>query len=118
MELDARMLLSIGGTLCSVAAAAAIVRVKLASATDALKDIEKRLRGMDRRLDTLDTTAEIQQQRTKVLSEMSSPENLRRDHMSMARLIRECEQLRKEVDHLVHIHNSKHIPVSDVRKAD
>ena len=118
MELDARMLLSIGGTLCSVAAAAAIVRVKLASATDALKDIEKRLRGMDRRIDALDTRTEKQEQRINVLSQMSSPENLRRDHMAMATLFRDCEQLRKEMDHQLHIHNSKHIPVSDVRKAD
>jgi|TARA_R110002126_G_scaffold266270_1_gene409465 hypothetical protein len=118
MELDARMILTLAGMLVSVVSAAAIVRQKLATVIDQLQDTEVRLRGLDRRIDALDTSAEKQEQRINILAQMSSPENLRRDHMTMATLLRDCEQLRKEMDHQLHIHNGKHVPVSDVRKAE
>ena len=49
MELDARLLLTLGGMLVSVVSAAAIVRQKLATVIDQLDDIEKRLREIDKR---------------------------------------------------------------------
>lgn len=112
------MALTLAGMLISVVSAAAIVRQKLATVIDQLADTEVRLRGLDRRIDALDTRTEKQEQRLNILAQMSSPENLRRDHMAMATLVRDCNQLRKEMDHQLHIHNSKHIPVPDVRRAE
>tara|TARA_R110000751_G_scaffold159462_1_gene265196 strand:- start:3794 stop:4156 length:363 start_codon:yes stop_codon:yes gene_type:complete len=116
--IDLRLIITLGGILFSVAGAAAVGRMQIKVILEAVVDMEKRLRGMDRRIDSLDTATEKQEQRINVLAQMSSPENLRRDHMAMATLVRDCNQLRKEMDHQLHIHNSKHIPVPDVRRAE
>ena len=116
--IDLRLIITLGGILFSVAGAAAVGKMQIKVILEAVADMEKRLRGMDRRIDSLDTGTEKQEQRINILAQMSSPENLRRDHMAMATLIRDCEQLRKEMDHQLHIHNGKHVPVSDVRKAE
>jgi len=116
--IDLRLIITLGGILFSVAGAAAVGKMQIKVILEAVADMEKRLRGMDRRIDSLDTRTEKQEQRINILAQMSSPENLRRDHMTMATLLRDCEQLRKEMDHQLHIHNGKHVPVSDIRKAE
>jgi hypothetical protein len=49
---------------------------------------------------------------------MSSPENLRRDHMQIAEMLTTIKQLEKSYDRLHAMHNGKHPPVADTRKAD
>ena len=115
--IDLRLIITLGGILFSVAGAAAVGKMQIKVILENLRDIEKRLREMDRRIDSLDTATEKQEQRINILAQMSSPEILRRDHMAMATLMRDCEQLRKEMDHQLHIHNSQHVPVSDTRTA-
>ncbi len=58
MELDGRMILTLAGMLVSVVSAAAIVRQKLSTVIEQLADTEVRLRGLDRRIDALDTRTE------------------------------------------------------------
>ena len=117
MELDARMILTLAGMLVSVVSAAAIVRQKLATVIEQLQDIEKRLRGLDRRIDALDTITEMTQQRTNILAQMSSPENLRRDHMSLAQVLTDISNLKSETQSLRKMHNGVHPPVSNERAA-
>ena len=112
------MVLTIGGILCSVAGASAVAKMQIKVLGDQLKDIEARLRTLDTRADRLDTKTETQAGKVSVLANMSSPENLRRDHINIAILGEIVSQLRREMDHQLHIHNSKHIPVSDTRKAE
>ena len=118
MDLDARMILTLAGMLVSVVSAAVIVRQKLAAVIDQLADIEKRIRGLDRRIDALDTITEMTQQRTNILAQMSSPENLRRDHMSLAQVLADIGNLKAETASLKKMHNGVHPPVSDTRKAE
>ena len=117
MELDARMILTLAGMLVSVVSAAAIVRQKLATVIDQLQDTEKRLRGLDRRIDSLDTSAEKQEQRLNILAQMSSPENLRRDHMVSAVMQSDIAYLKAETASLKKMHNGVHPPVSNERIA-
>ena len=116
--IDVRLLITLGGILFSVAGAAAAMKASVKQITATLEDLESRLRAFDRRLDQLEVRAETTQGRLTILSNMSSPENLRRDHMAMASLTSTVEQLRKDTDHLIHIHNSRHIPVANVRHAE
>ena len=117
MELDARMILTLAGMLVSVVSAAAIVRQKLSAVIEQLVDTEKRLRGLDRRIDALDTSAEKQEQRLNILAQMSSPELLRRDHMAAATMQSDIEYLKAETASLRKLHNGVHPPVSNERVA-
>ena len=73
---------------------------------------------MDGMYDKLHTSTETQEQRISVLAKMASPENLRRDHMQLAEILTTIKNLEKNYDRLYHMHNGKHPPVSDTRKAD
>lgn len=116
--IDLRTVLTLGGILFSVAGASAVAKMQIKQIGEKLEDVEQRLRKLDTRGDKLVTATETQEQRINILAKMSSPENLRRDHMKLAEIISQVGQLRKDMDHQLHIHNSKHIPVSDVRKAE
>tara|TARA_R110001632_G_scaffold125568_2_gene238831 strand:+ start:359 stop:715 length:357 start_codon:yes stop_codon:yes gene_type:complete len=117
MELDARMILTLAGMLVSVVSAAAIVRQKLATVIAQLADTEVRLRGLDRRIDALDTRTEKQEQRINILAQMSSPENLRREHRAAAVMQTDIEYLKAETASLRKLHNGVHPPVSSERVA-
>ncbi len=117
-SIDIRLVMTVLGMVCSVAGAAAVARVQIKEISSKLQDIETRLREIDSRADKLWTATETQQTRLDVLAKMASPEFLRRDHIAMATLQSDVRQLRKDVDHQLHIHNSKHIPVSDTRVGD
>lgn len=117
MEIDSRMALTLAGMLVSVVSAAAIVRQKLATVIDQLQDTEVRLRGLDRRIDALDTSAEKTEQRLNILAQMSSPELLRRDHMMAATIQADISYLKAETASLRKLHNGVHPPVSSERKA-
>ena len=117
MELDARMILTAAGMLVSVVSAAAIVRQKLAHVISAAQDTEVRLRGLDRRIDALDTRTEKQEQRLNILAQMSAPELLRRDHMAAATMQSDIAYLKSETASLRKIHNGVHPPVSSERVA-
>jgi len=116
--IDLRTVLTLGGILFSVAGASAVAKMQIKQIGEKLNDVEQRLRKMDTRGDKLTTLTETQEQRIDILAKMNSPENLRRDHMNLAEIMAQVAQLRKEMDHQLHIHNSKHIPVPDVRKAE
>jgi hypothetical protein len=116
--IDIRLVVTIAGILFSVAGASAVAKMQIKDIIEKMADMEKRLRQMDSRGDKLVTATETQEQRIRVLAKMASPENLRRDHMQLAELLTTVKQLEKSYDRLYSMHNGKHPPVSDVRKAD
>ena len=114
--IDLRLIITVGGILFSVAGAAAIGKMQIKVILENLADIEKRLRGMDRRIDSLDTSTEKQEQRINILSQMSSPENLRRDHMASAAMQSDIQYLKSETVSLRKMHNGVHPPVASERQ--
>jgi len=115
--IDIRLIVTLAGILVSVAGASAVGKMQIKSILYQLKDIESRIRDIDRRIDLLDTKSEKHDQRLHVLSSMSSPEVLRRDHMQLASALADIDYLKKETERLHKIHNGVHPPVSDIRKA-
>lgn len=93
MELDARLLLTLGGMLVSVVSAAAIVRQKLATVIEQLADVEQRLRALDGRIDALDVACEGSAKSISTFREMFNPSE--RDKHS-----RELERHKMEIMHL------------------
>ena len=119
--IDIKLILTIGGVIFSVAGASAVAKMQLKILADECRSLSKLISGLDQRCDKLHTMTETQEQRLNILAKMSSPENLRRDHIEAATFQSEIKervaQLRKEMDHQLKIHNGKHVPVSDTRKA-
>ena len=121
MELDARLLLTLGGMLVSVVSAAAIVRQKLATVIDQLDDIEKRLREIDKRCDQSDLdTSKVDDKttatndRVDVLRDMFDPSNMDKNSREIERLKVEKEHLRRDVDAIQKMHNGRHLPIKDI----
>ena len=114
--IDIRLLITLGGILFSVAGAAAVGKIQISNIMQGLQDIEKRLRAVDKRIDLLETATETQEQRLKILAAMSSPENMRRDHMQIADVLANVNFLRDEVERLRKIHNGVHPPVASERR--
>ncbi len=113
--IDLRLIITLGGILFSVAGAAAVGKMQIKILQDTLHDLEQRLRKIDQRIDGLENGESVIKQRVDIIAKMNAPEVLRRDHIAMATLTASVEQLRKEMDHQLHIHNSKHIPVASER---
>ena len=84
--IDIRLVVTLAGILVSVATAAAIARQQIKVIEDAVKDMEQRLRGMDRRMDQAESGVSVHEQRVQVLSNMLSPETQERRHKEIANL--------------------------------
>ena len=117
-SIDLRLVVTLGGILFSVAGASAVAKLQIKQLAEKLEDIEQRLRKMDGMYDKLHTSTETQEQRISILANMASPENLRRDHMQLAELLTHVNRLQKDYDRLYAMHNGKHPPVANERKAE
>lgn len=117
-SIDLRLVMTLVGMLVSVAGASAVAKMQIKVILEKLDDMESRFRVLDSTTDKQETSIETLEQRMSVLSGMMSPDNLRRDHMTLAELMANVRQIREDVNHLEKMHNTVHPPVSQVRKAD
>jgi GTP1/Obg family GTP-binding protein len=117
MELDARLLLTLGGMLVSVVSAAAIVRQKLSTVIEQLADTEQRLRKIDQRIDLLDNYEAVVKQRLDILAKMNAPDVLERRYREVAGILSDIKYLKDETARLRHQHNGAHPPVASARRA-
>ena len=115
--IDIKLIATLGGIIFSVAGAAAVAKMQIKALISQLSDLEKRLRVLDSRADKLDTRTETDNQRISILSSMSSPENLRREHIQMAKVLADVAYLKEETKHLRKMHNTVHPPIASERKA-
>jgi len=113
--IDIRLIVTLLGVAASIFGGAAVAKMRIKDLQEHISEIHSTLKNNDKRIDVLENQRSIIQQRLDVLAKMNSPENLRRDHIAMAELTSSVMQLRKEMDHQLHIHNSKHIPVPSER---
>lgn len=93
MELDARLLLTLGGMLASVISAFVIVKTKLAVTIEQLADVEQRIRALDGRIDALDVAVNSSAKSISIFRDMFNPAE--RDKHS-----RELERHNMEIMHL------------------
>ena len=106
--IDIRLVARLAGILVSVATAAAIARQQIKVIEDAVKDMEQRLRGMDRRMDQAESGVSVHEQRVQVLSSMLSPETQERRHKEIANLQARIGANEKDLLQLKLLHNSEH----------
>lgn len=113
--IDIRLIVTLLGVAASIFGGAAVAKMRIKDLQEAISEIHSTIKSNDKRIDALENLASVTNQRLEILGKLSSPENLRRDHIAMAELSSTVAQLRKEMDHQLHIHNSKHIPVPSER---
>jgi len=77
MEIDTRMILTLAGMLVSVVSAFVIVKQKLANVIEHNKDIEARLKHLDRSTDGQEVTIQNHDQRLGVISDMLATQRKR-----------------------------------------
>jgi butyrate kinase len=90
MEIDIRMLVTLGGMLASVASAAAIARQQIKHLEEEIKEMKTVCNKMELRLDRNDMTTSINEQKISELSIVSSPKE-------REGLVRELEGLKKDI---------------------
>ena len=110
MEIDVRMILTLGGMLSSVVTSFVIVKTKLQVVIEQLSDIENRFRSMDKSNDSQEVTIQNHAQRLDVISGMLAPKEREARAREMASIIAEVNALRKEIDKLSNMHNGVHPP--------
>ncbi len=115
--IDLRLIITLGGILFSVAGAAMVGKMQIKQLTEETKSLFADIRSLDTRCDKLHTLTETQEQRIDILAKMNSPENLRRDHMTLAGIQADVEFLKAEAERMHKIHNGVHPPVASERKA-
>ncbi len=96
--------------LASVVSAFVIVKQKLANVIEHNKDVEARLRNLDKSTDNQEIVIEKNTQRLDVMSTMLAPKEREARARETASMIAELNSLRKEVDKLSNMHNGKHPP--------
>lgn len=90
MELDIRMLITLGGILASVVSASAIARQQIKHLEEELKELKSFTNKMELRLDRNDMTTSINEQKLTELSVVLSPKE-------REGLVRELEGLKKDI---------------------
>jgi len=120
-SIDLKTVLSLLMVVVSVVASSAVAKAKIKDLVEQLKDVELRLRQSNLKMEKLYTMTETQEQRITVLASMSSPDQMRRQHMEQAELETfvkiNIKRLQEDVLHLAKMHNSVHPPVPNERKA-
>tara|TARA_R100000995_G_C3472896_1_gene119258 strand:+ start:946 stop:1293 length:348 start_codon:yes stop_codon:yes gene_type:complete len=112
MELTASHAIQGVMLLATIAGGYAVVKSNL---SQVMKDLEVFHKNFDRyksdfdtRLDDAESQRAVFSSQIDVLKEINSVKALRESNREMATMQAEVIQLRKLVDHLIHIHNSKH----------
>jgi len=116
--IDIRLVITLLGVAASVFGGAAIAKLQIKQLTEEAKDLHKDIRSLDARYDRLHTLSETQEQRIDILAKMNSPENLRRDHMTLAAIQADIAFLKDEAARMHKLHNGVHPPVPNERKAE
>lgn len=108
MELDARLIITLGGMLISVVTSFIVVRQKVSEIESDLRETIQKLSKLDSRLDRNDNSTDLIGQRMEVISKMMSPESREKLHRSLERMEVTVAILQKDVEALKKMHNGKH----------
>ncbi len=115
MEIDAKLIITVGGMLISIVSAATIVKQKLGSVIEQLNDIksdyESRLRDLDKRTDRQENAIDLNAQKTHVLSGIMSPERLEKNNRELEKILVMAHTNSDRITKLEKMHNGKHPPV-------
>ena len=113
MELDARLLITLGGMLISVITSFIVVRQKCIELEDDVKSIQKNINELYDSLEKNNISTQVTENKIGVLSDILSPSNRERLHRSLERMETKIAQLENSSDKIQHMHNGKHPLVTE-----
>jgi|TARA_R100000315_G_C5233412_1_gene144479 SMC interacting uncharacterized protein involved in chromosome segregation len=113
MELDARLLITLGGMLISVLTSFIVTRQKCIELEDDVKNIQKNINELFDSLEKNNISTQVTENKIGVLSTILSPDNREKLHRSLERMHTKIEQLEDFNSKIYHMHNGKHPPVED-----
>tara|TARA_Y100001934_G_C11574261_1_gene415876 strand:- start:68 stop:415 length:348 start_codon:yes stop_codon:yes gene_type:complete len=108
LELDVRLLVTLGGMAVSVISSFVVVKTKLQQVEKDINETFNRISGLDTRLDTNDKNTEVTKQRLGVLVSMMSPETMEKRHRETERMQVTLDTLVSDVSSLKKMHNGSH----------
>lgn len=108
MEFDPRLLISLGTTLCTLAAAFGVVRWEVRNLNKIISDIEGRIRALDKATDRQEVQLSNHAQSLNTYGEMLSPKERENRAMIMADVQARLAATEAEVQRLRSLHNGRH----------
>ena len=118
MELDARLLITLGGMLLSVASSFIVTRQKCVELEEDSKQMSKNIAELYDNLEKNNISTQVAENRVSVLSSILSPANQEKLHRSLERMETEIAQMRKDLDKQIAMHNGSHKPVPTLKTKD
>jgi SMC interacting uncharacterized protein involved in chromosome segregation len=113
MELDARLLITLGGMLISVITSFVVTRQKCLELEDNSKTMQKNIGELYDNLEKNNISTQVSANKITVLTTILSPENREQLHRSLERMKTEIEHLQKNYDKIMAMHNGKHPSVHE-----
>lgn len=108
MEIDARMLITLGGMVISIISAAVIVKQKVLELERLLNHISKKASDLDQRLDANDAATNLVKSRLDVIVSMHTPDIMEKQHRELSAIMAKLDLLHTEIDRLRVMHNGIH----------
>ena len=108
MELDARLLITLGGMFISVITSFVVTRQKCIELEDLSKTMQKNISELYDNLEKNNISTEVSENKVAVLSQILSPTNREKLHRSLERMETTIELHGKELTKLSSMHNGAH----------
>ena len=108
MELDARLLITLGGMLISVITSFIVTRQKCIELEEDSKQMQKNIAELYDNLEKNNISTQVSENKISVLTTILSPEKREKLHRSLERMATQVEQNRKDLDKILAMHNGKH----------
>jgi hypothetical protein len=108
MELDARLLITLGGMLISVITSFVVTRQKCVELEEDSKTMQRQIAELFDNLEKNNISTQVAENRVNVLSGILHPDKLESQHKTIAKMESDISYLRSEVTRLNHMHNGKH----------
>ena len=113
MELDARLLITLGGMLISVITSFMVTRQKCLELEAQSKKMQKNISELYNNLEKNNIATQVAENKVSVLTSILSPEKREQLHRSLERIKTEIEQLQRETEKIMSMHNGRHPNISD-----
>ena len=97
MDIDIRLVVSIGVLFASIIGAAAIARYQIASLLEQLNELKRAISVIDSRLDRNDQTTSTMENRVTILASMMSPDTLEKRFRELTSLGKDIEYLKDKL---------------------
>jgi len=108
MELDARLLITLGGMLISVITSFIVTRQKCIELEEDSKQMQKNIAELFDNLEKNNISTQVAENKVSVLTTILSPENREKLHRSLERMETTIESHSEELTRLHKMHNGSH----------